>query len=89
MYKLFFLYSIQKRSLWGGFTGLQGKWKSRQAGFNGNQARGFPVTTGMADHTGVSESYIVQYETVKKPMFREVNKNLVLNIMWAFFQPVF
>lgn len=89
MYKLFFLYSIQKRSLWGGFTGLQGKWKSRQAGFNGDQARGFPVTTGMADHTGVSESYIVQYETVKKPMFREVNKNLVLNIMWAFFQPVF
>lgn len=89
MYVLFFLYSIQKRSLWGGFTGLQGKWKSRQAGFNGDQARGFPVTTGMADHTGVSESYIVQYETVKKPMFREVNKNLVLNIMWAFFQPVF
>lgn len=89
MYVLFFLYSIQKRSFRGGFTGLQGKWKSRQAGFNGDQARGFPVTTGMADHTGVSESYIVQYETVKKPMFREVNKNLVLNIMWAFFQPVF
>lgn len=65
LYKLFFLYSIQKRSLWGGFTGLQGKWKSRQAGFNGNQARGFPVTTGMADHTGVSGSDIVQYETVK------------------------
>lgn len=65
MYEYFFLYSIQKHSFGGGFTCLQGKWKSRQAGFNDHQARGFPVTTGMADHTGVSEGYIVQYETVK------------------------
>lgn len=74
MYKLFFLYSIQKRSLWGGFTGLQGKWKSRQAGFNGNQARGFPVTTGMADHTGVSGSDIVQYETMKNQCIEKLIK---------------
>lgn len=74
MYKLFFLYSIQKRSLWRGFTGLQGKWKSRQAGFNGNQARGFPVTTGMADHTGVSGSDIVQYETMKNQCIEKLIK---------------
>lgn len=74
LYKLFFLYSIQKRSFRGGFTGLQGKWKSRQAGFNGDQARGFPVTTGMADHTGVSGSDIVQYETVKNQCIEKLIK---------------